>query len=265
MDTKKASLIALDSALWNVRRAFRRASKPGYLKDRMSFLKAREEAQLLGRKRSSLTASDIHDYVSECGGHLDQSELAYFMPRICEVIASGERLDPTLGWAVSLNCLSAADFPRGWPLDHARAVQRFVEALLVAYVEAPEQFEDVPSIGELFCMAGYGGIDMGRLMAAMDEADQQQLARALAHWIDRDCWVGIAWARVAPDRWREDLHHSLWTGEGFQAGVLDWLLGLEPWSMISAAAERETDPQWRDVLVRVGVFCRHWPEAPRAT
>ncbi len=258
-------LTPLQQAVKDVHRVFRRAPKPtelGGLHEIYPLMAAR----FLEVDRSELSAEDLYNYVDDTIP--DYPELAYFIPRFCEIMANGESTH-NIGWVCSLTFLNFHDFPSAWPDDQAQAIQRFVEALLVAYVNEPARFSDVESfhpkvesIGELLCMAGKGGIDINGVTTALAQADKQSLARALALWIRKEsyCHAPIAYK---PDFWRGDLANPFWEGEDFQKPVFDWLFSLEPWHMFSAAAERETDPVWQRVLSDAAGYCDLWPERPR--
>ena len=251
----------LDAALEEVRRAFRRAKKPDHLKNRMWFIQEREEARLLGRPREELTVQDLCDYVDECGGKLEYPELGYFLPRICEVLAAGVPLHPVLGWFCTLDCLKYANYPKAWPDDQAEAVQKYVEAMLATFVETPRHFPECSDLGEMLWMAGRGGIDMERLTLSLHHATAQALARALADWIASDCFVTGDMKADEPDRWRQSLPNAYADGEAFTVPVLDWLVSIEPWRLLSNAAVREADPEMRERLRRVAAYCAAWPEA----
>ena len=258
-------LSGMDAALKEVHRAFRRAQKPAYLKNRMDFLQAREEARLLGRPRGELTAHDICDYVSECGGKLEHPELAYFMPRICEILASGQSAHPALGWVCSLNCLEYADFPAAWPDDQVVALQRFVEALILAYVADPARFTDVEHLGELIRMAAKAGIAVDGVLDVLSKADGHLLARSLALWIDDACSLFDQPEINRPEEWRDLLVlDALWIGTDHPKRACDWIVTRKPWRLLADAAQRETDPDLRARLERAAAYCAAWPEAKRA-
>jgi hypothetical protein len=260
-------LTPLQQAVKDVHRVFRRVPKPTELKHSEHFGWGRE-TRFLDRDRSELTAYDLYGYIED-SYYPDVRELGYFIPRICEIMANGESMHMSIGWVCSLNCLQDSDFPSAWPDDQAQAIQRFVEALLVAYVNEPVRFSEIDhsdlgeSIGELLCMAGRGGIDVDGVTTALAQADKQSLARALALWIKRECYNGRTDKWCKPELWREGLSDAFWEGKDFQKPVFDWLVSLEPWHMFSAAAERETHPVWQRVLSKAAGYCDLWPERPR--
>ena len=264
MGAGREPLSGLDAALEEVHRAFKRARKPEHLKNRMDFLQAREEARLLGRPRKELTAADLRDYVDECGGKLEHPELAYFMPRICEVMGAGESAHPSLGWVCSLNCLEYADFPAAWPDDQVAALQRFVEALLLAYVADRARFTDVENLGELIRMAAKAGIAVEEVLDALSKADGHLLAHSLALWINDACFLSDQQEVNRPEEWRDWLALDVfWIGTDHPKRVCDWIVTLEPWRLLADSVQRETDPDLRASLRRAADYCAAWPEAQK--
>jgi hypothetical protein len=260
-------LTPLQQAVKDVHRVFRRVPKPTEL-ETLQGIYPLMAARFLEGDRSELTAEDLYNYVDDAIP--EYPELAYFIPRFCEIMANGESTNTSIvGWVCSLTFLELSDFPSAWPDDQVQALQRFVEALLVDYVNEPARFsdaesigQDVANIGELLCMAGKGGIDIDGVTTALAQADKQSLARALAQWITDECYCDAPIA-YKPDFWRGDLADGFWEGEDFQKPVFDWLFSLEPWHMFAAAAERETDPVWRDDLSYAAGYCDLWLERPR--
>ncbi len=84
-------LTPLQQAVKDVHHVFRRVPKPTELKRVDDFFKERLEKRLLSRDRSELTAYDLYRYTDDAG--LDHQELAYFIPRFCEVMANGDTTD----------------------------------------------------------------------------------------------------------------------------------------------------------------------------
>lgn len=187
--------VSLAQALQAVRDSCKRAQKPAKLSNRLDFLEERERKALLGPPLECVTRSALHEYTDECGGHLPPTELAYFLPRICDLLAEGKPLNPSFGWGMGMTFLSYASFPDAWPSDRADAMQAFCAALLVDFAQEPSRFQDDGSgmavtLGTMLSAMTNGGIDAARLTAALDAADQQAVAAAIAHWIEEDAMFG---------------------------------------------------------------------------
>ena len=181
----------LDAALDAIRASCRRAPKPVRLLNRMDFLQEREDARFLGQPLDQLGAGDFHDYLDECGGKLDVPELSYFLPRICEVLATGDPINPVTGWRRAFSFLQYSEFPDQWPDDRAAAMQAFCEELIVDFVSKPERFSDGGSgfeavLGSVLFGMAEGGVDLEGLLQALDRCEPDLLDRAVEAWMRSD-------------------------------------------------------------------------------
>ena len=177
----------LDAALDVVRASCRRAPKPARLMNRMEFLQEREEARFLGQPLERLGGRDFRDYLGECGGKLTVPELSYFLPRMCEVLASGDPIDPMIGWRGAFAFLKHSAFPDDWPDDRAAAMQAFCEALIVDFVADPERFSDGGNgfgvvLGSVLYGIAEGGVDLEGLLKALNRCDPDLLDQAVEVW-----------------------------------------------------------------------------------
>lgn len=226
----------------------------------MDFIEARETARLLGRPPEDLTEVDLHDYVDDGPSRLNRQELAWFLPRLCALIAEG-RCPTPVGWPGALSALSRSGYPEGWPEARAEAVQGFVEALALDYVARPWRYahgghwgEGIEHLGVVISMAHAGGIDTDRLLARLSDAPERDLARALAMWstgfeyrlqphptIDVLCW------EIACD---------LTLDPALRDRVSSWLKALGVSAMVRRVWESEEDPEWRERLELAAVL---WP------
>ena len=200
-------LSQLDAALDAIRASCRRAPKPARLMNRMDFLQEREDARFLGQPLDRLGSRDFYDYLDECGARLSVPELSYFLPRICEILATGDPINPVIGWRGAFLFLELSAFPDGWPDDRAAAMQAFCEALVVDFIRGPERFSDGGSgfgavLGSVLHGMAEGGIDLEGLLDALDLCDPELIDRAVDTWMRSD-FDGFAHGRdgkpILPD------------------------------------------------------------------
>jgi hypothetical protein len=157
----------------------------------MDFLQACEDARFLGQPLEQFGARDLHDYLDECGGKLSVPELSYFLPRICEVLATGDPINPVIGWRGAFLFLEFSAFPDYWPDDRVAAMHAFCEALLADFILEPERFSDGGSgfdavLGSVLYGMAEGGVDLERLLKALNRCDPDLLDRAVESWMRSD-------------------------------------------------------------------------------
>ncbi|MEM7188343.1 MAG: hypothetical protein AAF439_01915 [Pseudomonadota bacterium] len=198
----------LADALNRVKATCARASKPAMLADWMDFLQYADDRRFLGRPRDRLTAQDFSHYLDECGGRRPQNEIAWFLPRMCEVMAAGEPLRNVLGWDESFCFLAYSGFPDAWPDDRAAAMQDFAGELAARFVSVPEPFSDGGSglaltLGTLVCGMARGGIEAQALTARLDACPPDHLERAVWRWLvnELDITQSQDGFRLRPDYW----------------------------------------------------------------
>ena len=220
-NVKPVEVPTVEDAIEAVRVVCKRAPKPATLSNRLDFLQARDDRRLLGGDPGLLSASDIDHYIDECGGSLPHGELAYFLPRICTVLATGRPLLPAFGWDESFCFLRYSDFPDAWPDDRVAAMQKFCAALLVSFLRNPEAFssgrdDPAPNIGTMLCAMMRHGVDAQILLDAVDTCDEALVSRALADWVE--CEGGD----VTPDN-VEPLFDHYWSMVAQRSIVARWL------------------------------------------
>lgn len=189
---KPVHVLTLDEALDAIRSVCKRAPKPDTLSNRLDFLQAQDDARLLGPDLDDLTVSDIDHYIDESGGRLPEGELAYFLPRMCALMASGQPLLSAFGWDESFCFLSYSDFPGAWPDDRVRAMTGFCAALVVSFIQDPDRFspghvDPNRTLGTMLCAMMRYRIDTQALLDAAESCDAALLAESLAHWISVEC------------------------------------------------------------------------------
>ncbi|MEM9737445.1 MAG: hypothetical protein AAF908_12705, partial [Pseudomonadota bacterium] len=187
-----------------VTRVCARAARPTHLKDRLDFREAAERAALLDPPRGEITPRALFDYVDDGPSEMGAAEVAYFLPRICEILADGQHLGGSLGWEVSLGCLSRSRFPATWPDDRVAAIQRFTEELVADFAQNPARFPDgglvgPPCLGDFLEMAARGGIDLTALTERLRRLPSADQTRCLARWEDHASHTDLS---GAIDAWR---------------------------------------------------------------
>ena len=182
---------SLDTALDQVAKACRRAQKPAHLHDWMDFLQKRDDARFLGTQPDRLSAADFDYYGSEAGSFRPEPEIAWFLPRMCEIMASGVSLTPTFGWIESFGFLTLSRFPDAWPRDRANAMTSFCKALVADFVTRPERYApstaiEVPDLGTMLCAMTKSGVDPLVLLAGLDDCPPQTVHAAIGDWLAND-------------------------------------------------------------------------------
>lgn len=177
----------LDDALRAVQAACKRAYKPDRLADWLDFLQERDNARFLGQGPEHLTARDFDHYLSECGSRRPEPEVAWFLPRMCAIMASGKPLRLNLGWIDSFAFLGMSGFPEAWSPARAQAMQAFCEVLVADFVADPERYDASAEVGGLtlgtmLCAVTRQGVEPAGVLEAVDRLPPELVRRSMADW-----------------------------------------------------------------------------------
>lgn len=166
------------------------------------------EADFLNVPARRLSPAFIRDwYDAAYGDQIEQDHVAWFLPRVLELLAAGETV-AIVGNEVVFQRLPVTGFPDRWPQAQAAAVQAFAKAFLAAQVSG--EIAPIPEgLDGCLCMFGEGGIDLAPLLGVLDSLDDMALV-ALLH---RD-WIK-PFGRSIPGS-------PFWTGGPARNRVWDW-------------------------------------------
>jgi hypothetical protein len=141
------------------------------------------EADFLKRKARELPASYVRNwYFAAYASDIRQDHVAWFLPRVMEMLASGEVV-AEVGHEVVFQRLPLTGFPNEWPARMVTAVKHFSEAFFAALLSAEIPNVD-PDIDSWLCMFGEGGVDVGPLLAQMAALSDERLIEDLYRsWI----------------------------------------------------------------------------------
>ena len=141
------------------------------------------EADFLKVPAHQLSPDYIRDwYAAAYDDRIGHDHVAWFLPRVMELLASGETI-AIVGNEVVFQRLPFAGFPDLWPKPQAAAVQAFAKAFLAAQISG--DMAPIPEgLDGCLCMFGEGGIDLAPLLGLLDSLDDAALV-ALLHrdWI----------------------------------------------------------------------------------
>jgi hypothetical protein len=194
-----------------------------------------------------LTRSDTYHFLTETGV-FNRHEVRYMLPRILDLLAAGEE-PHAAGDECSLSCLANAGYPEQWTAPERAAIDAFFFAMLDACLE-DEEFWERWSLDTLLCVAGCANADVGALLARADRAEDQRLARAVAHDID---WVGGLYPAGG-------LVNAFWqSARPEHAAAVDaWYRHPELLARVERAFFDESDPDWQKRISDAVEAMRGW-------
>jgi hypothetical protein len=166
------------------------------------------EADFLKRSPRELPAPYVRDwYAAACDGSLLHDHVAWFLPRVMELLADGDDVAP-FGRQVALNRLPLAGYPTRWRADEVDAVEAFAQALFAAVLNGDLPVRD-DTLDSWLCLFGAGGVAVRPLLAQLEALPVDRLA-ALLH---RD-WLGGTRRAICVD--------GFWGDSPAKAQVWDW-------------------------------------------
>ncbi|MEL7139141.1 MAG: hypothetical protein AAFP67_08830, partial [Pseudomonadota bacterium] len=185
-----------------------------------------------------------------------------------EHIARGEHCRGALGWSFALSLLQRSGFPERWPDRPVAAVRAFVAALVTDYLEHPDAWsaafaDDLrgPGLPVFLSMADEGCVGVEAVFAGAEAAPEAARAREIARWTVGNYAAPYA-AQGQPgfEAVAEYLAADTFVSPKAMDVTKCWLVLQEPWVMIPRALERETEPEWQDVLDEAATL---WAAAAR--
>lgn len=156
------------------------------------------EADFLKRKARDLPADYVRDwYFAACADGLSHDHIAWFLPRVMEMLAAGDEV-AAVGHEVVFQRLPRTGFPDRWPPAEVAAVQGFARAFMAALLAdgIPKADSDIDS---WLCTFGLGGIDLDPLLRLLDALPDDTLAEKLHRM-----WWHRTWGEISVDAFWEE-------------------------------------------------------------
>lgn len=138
----------------------------------------RIEADFLKRKARDMPADYVRDwYFAAHADDLRHAHVAWFLPRVMEMLASGEVV-ATVGHEVVFQRLPLTGFPDRWPARQVTAVNRFALAFFESRIRSADT-KGLEDIDSWLFMFGEGGVDIAPLLNLLDALPDETLAAIL--------------------------------------------------------------------------------------
>ncbi|MEO1316831.1 MAG: hypothetical protein AAFW01_09620 [Pseudomonadota bacterium] len=217
--------------------------------------------------KNTLDGWQIYELIHDRQPSIPWPVAACIVPRLAQLTAERENCGGPLGWPSGLWLLRLSGYPHDWPAEVVTALDDFLDALFRRIIEETspyrldEQKKDIGFIDDLITMVVGAEVPLAPLLDRLLDVPEAARARTIARWTLDECRNGSS----DPNQCGFEAMAAVLAASTFcDAEAMDvtkcWLVLQEPWVMIPRALERETEPEWQDVLDEAATL---WAAAAR--